>query len=94
VAPADTASTCYDLGYDGTVPGPTLRIGRGEELRVRVVNDVAEPTSVHWHGVRDERPIGAAPVPAQSAASGRSSGVARAAHRSRRLKSGHRPAAS
>ena len=70
------------------MPGPTLRIGRGEELRVRVVNDLAEPTSVHWHGVRDERPIarlvyqrgsearrapiGAAPVPAQSAGSGRS----------------------
>ena len=38
--------------YDGTVPGPTLRIKRGEDLRVRVVNDLAEPTSVHWHGVR------------------------------------------
>src|SRR5262249_27177333 len=38
--------------YDGTVPGPTLRIKRGEDLRVRVINDLAEPTSVHWHGVR------------------------------------------
>jgi len=25
------------LGYDGVVPGPTLRVGRGEELRVRLV---------------------------------------------------------
>ena len=24
---------------------------------MRVVNDLAEPTSLHWHGVRDERPI-------------------------------------
>ena len=39
-------------GYDGTVPGPTLRVGRGEELRVRLVNDLATPTSVHWHGIR------------------------------------------
>jgi len=39
-------------GYQGTVPGPTLRVARGEELRVRVINDLPEPTTVHWHGVR------------------------------------------
>jgi FtsP/CotA-like multicopper oxidase with cupredoxin domain len=39
-------------GYDGTVPGPTLRVKRGEELRLRLVNDLAEPTTIHWHGVR------------------------------------------
>jgi FtsP/CotA-like multicopper oxidase with cupredoxin domain len=38
--------------YDGTAPGPTLRIRRGEELRVRLVNELPEPTAVHWHGVR------------------------------------------
>src|SRR6188472_168743 len=40
------------LGYDGVAPGPTLRVRRGDELRVRLVNDLAAPTSVHWHGVR------------------------------------------
>jgi len=39
-------------GYDGLVPGPTLRVKRGEELRVRLVNELSEPTTVHWHGVR------------------------------------------
>lgn len=39
-------------GYDGAVPGPTLRIKRGDELRVRLVNDLPEPTLIHWHGVR------------------------------------------
>jgi FtsP/CotA-like multicopper oxidase with cupredoxin domain len=44
-------------GYDGRIPGPTLRVRRGEELRVRVVggmreNGMREPTAVHWHGVR------------------------------------------
>jgi FtsP/CotA-like multicopper oxidase with cupredoxin domain len=39
-------------GYDGAVPGPLLRLKRGEELRVRVVNDLPDPTVVHWHGVR------------------------------------------
>ena len=39
-------------GYGETVPGPTLRVRRGDELRVRVFNDLDEPTTVHWHGVR------------------------------------------
>jgi FtsP/CotA-like multicopper oxidase with cupredoxin domain len=40
------------LRYDGALPGPTLRLRRGEELRVRLVNDLPDATSVHWHGVR------------------------------------------
>ena len=39
-------------GFDGAVPGPTLRVKRGDELRVRLVNELAEPSAVHWHGVR------------------------------------------
>jgi FtsP/CotA-like multicopper oxidase with cupredoxin domain len=39
-------------GYDGQVPGPELRVKRGEEFAVRVVNELDEPTAVHWHGVR------------------------------------------
>jgi FtsP/CotA-like multicopper oxidase with cupredoxin domain len=40
------------LGFDGAVPGPILRVKRGDELRVRLVNELAEPSSVHWHGIR------------------------------------------
>jgi FtsP/CotA-like multicopper oxidase with cupredoxin domain len=39
-------------GYDGRVPGPLLRIRRGTELKVRLVNELSEPTAIHWHGVR------------------------------------------
>jgi FtsP/CotA-like multicopper oxidase with cupredoxin domain len=39
-------------GYDGTAPGPVLRVKRGEEVRVRLVNDLPEATTLHWHGVR------------------------------------------
>jgi FtsP/CotA-like multicopper oxidase with cupredoxin domain len=39
-------------GYDGAVPGPTLRAKRGEELKIRLVNELPEPTLVHWHGLR------------------------------------------
>jgi FtsP/CotA-like multicopper oxidase with cupredoxin domain len=40
------------LGYEGTVPGPLLRAKRGQEFNVRLFNELAEPTSLHWHGVR------------------------------------------
>jgi FtsP/CotA-like multicopper oxidase with cupredoxin domain len=39
-------------GYDGTVPGPVLRIRRGQELKVRLINERAAETAIHWHGVR------------------------------------------
>ncbi len=39
-------------GFDGAVPGPELRVKRGEAFAVRVVNELAAPIAVHWHGVR------------------------------------------
>jgi FtsP/CotA-like multicopper oxidase with cupredoxin domain len=39
-------------GYDGQVPGAVLRVKRGEELKIRLVNALPEPTLVHWHGLR------------------------------------------
>lgn len=39
-------------GYDGLVPGPLLRVKLGQELRVRLLNELAEPTTIHWHGLR------------------------------------------
>ena len=39
-------------GFEGTAPGPTLRGKRGEELRVRLVNELVTDMTVHWHGVR------------------------------------------
>lgn len=39
-------------GYDGTSPGPLLRLKQGEELRVRLRNELAQATVVHWHGLR------------------------------------------
>jgi FtsP/CotA-like multicopper oxidase with cupredoxin domain len=47
----DQAATAI-WGYDGTVPGPLLRVKRGEEIRVRLINELPEPTAVHWHGLR------------------------------------------
>jgi FtsP/CotA-like multicopper oxidase with cupredoxin domain len=38
--------------YQGTVPGPELRVKQGERLRVLFENRLPEETTVHWHGVR------------------------------------------
>src|SRR5215472_16273428 len=38
--------------YEGTVPGPELRIRQGEPMRITVLNNLGEDTTVHWHGIR------------------------------------------
>lgn len=38
--------------FDGAVPGPTIRVKRGAEARVRLVNELREATALHWHGLR------------------------------------------
>jgi len=36
---------------NGSVPGPTIRVRRGEEFAARIANHLAEPLVLHWHGV-------------------------------------------
>ncbi|MER9401507.1 multicopper oxidase family protein [Mesorhizobium sp. M0615] len=38
--------------YDGTIPGPTLRLRQGDPARIIVENGLDEETTVHWHGIR------------------------------------------
>jgi FtsP/CotA-like multicopper oxidase with cupredoxin domain len=38
--------------YDGTVPGPALRVRQGEPVRITVINKLGKDTTVHWHGIR------------------------------------------
>lgn len=38
--------------FNAKVPGPEIRVRQGERARVVVVNQLAEATTVHWHGVR------------------------------------------
>ena len=39
-------------GYDGQVPGPVLEANVGDVLEVSLKNSLAEPTTIHWHGLR------------------------------------------
>ena len=38
-------------GYNGTTPGPTIKVYPGDYVNFRVYNNLSEPTSVHWHGL-------------------------------------------
>lgn len=38
--------------YDGGLPGPLIRGKVGDRLIVHFKNELPEPTTVHWHGVR------------------------------------------
>jgi FtsP/CotA-like multicopper oxidase with cupredoxin domain len=38
--------------YNGTVPGPTLRLPQGEPVTIVVDNKLDQETTVHWHGIR------------------------------------------
>ncbi|WP_035301149.1 multicopper oxidase family protein [Brevibacillus thermoruber] len=37
--------------YNGTVPGPQLRVKQGETIKVVLKNELPEPVTIHWHGV-------------------------------------------
>ena len=39
------------FAFNGTVPGPTIRVIEGEKVRVLVTNRMPMGTAVHWHGM-------------------------------------------
>ena len=47
-------ATVRMLAYNGSIPGPTLKVAQGSEIEVNVVNDGDLEATVHWHGLRLE----------------------------------------
>ena len=47
-------ATVRMLAYNGSIPGPTLRVPQGSELLVDVENQGDLEATVHWHGLRLE----------------------------------------
>ena len=47
-------TTVRMLGYNGSIPGPTLKVQQGSEIIVHVTNEGDLDTTVHWHGLRLE----------------------------------------
>lgn len=38
-------------GFNGGTPGPTLVFYEGDRVAITVINNLPEPTAIHWHGV-------------------------------------------
>src|ERR671923_1946475 len=47
-------ATVRMLAYNGSVPGPTLKVAQGSTLTVHVTNHGDIEATVHWHGLRLE----------------------------------------
>lgn len=50
------------LGFNGSMPGPELRVRRGERVFIDVENGLDEGTAVHWHGIRLENQMDGVPM--------------------------------
>jgi FtsP/CotA-like multicopper oxidase with cupredoxin domain len=59
-------TTVRMLGYNGSIPGPTLKVRQGSEVIVHVTNDGDLDTTVHWHGLRLENKYDGVPHETQT----------------------------
>ncbi len=41
----------HAIAVNGTVPGPLIRLREGQNVRLNVTNNLAEDSSIHWHGL-------------------------------------------
>jgi FtsP/CotA-like multicopper oxidase with cupredoxin domain len=48
IAPGKMIET---TGYNGTVPGPVLRLQEGRPVSINVINNSGYPNLIHWHGL-------------------------------------------
>ncbi|UWR24659.1 multicopper oxidase family protein [Sulfitobacter sp. S190] len=66
LAPAGYPTTpvwAYATKGAGIIPGPEIRVAAGDRVRHQLINDLPQPTAVHWHGIRIENAMdGAAPL--------------------------------
>jgi FtsP/CotA-like multicopper oxidase with cupredoxin domain len=48
IAPGKTITA---WGFNKQIPGPALKANVGDTVVIRITNNLAEPTTVHWHGL-------------------------------------------
>jgi FtsP/CotA-like multicopper oxidase with cupredoxin domain len=66
VAKRLAGTTVRMLGYNGSIPGPTLKVRQGSEVVVHVVNEGDLEGTVHWHGLRLENKYDGVPHETQT----------------------------
>ncbi|MFL2801177.1 MAG: multicopper oxidase domain-containing protein, partial [Paracoccaceae bacterium] len=53
--------------YNNTTPGPLLKAKKGEVLEVEFINKLDQPTTIHWHGIRNINEMDGVPDLTQAA---------------------------
>ena len=48
-------------GYEGRVPGAPIRLRQGDRVQRRLMNELPQATSVHWHGIRIDNAMDGVP---------------------------------
>lgn len=48
LAPGKTVEA---ITYNGSVPGPTIRVTEGDTVKVTLKNELEQDTTIHWHGL-------------------------------------------
>jgi FtsP/CotA-like multicopper oxidase with cupredoxin domain len=51
--------------YNGSLPGPEIRLRQGDHVRIVVDNRLPQDTTVHWHGIRVPNAMDGAPYVTQ-----------------------------
>ncbi|VEG44436.1 putative multicopper oxidase [Mycolicibacterium flavescens] len=59
--------TVRTWAYGDRVPGPEIRIRRGDRMRAQLDNGLPAPTTIHWHGLAIPNPMDGVPVLSQPA---------------------------
>lgn len=52
--------------YNGSVPGPEIRVRQGDRVRVLAENGLGEDTTIHWHGIRTPNAMDGVPFLTQA----------------------------
>jgi FtsP/CotA-like multicopper oxidase with cupredoxin domain len=47
----EPGKTVRAWAYNGTVPGPTIKVSTGDKVRVVLVNKLPQSTAIHFHGI-------------------------------------------
>ncbi|MFN8421471.1 MAG: copper oxidase [Anaerolineae bacterium] len=51
--------------YNGRVPGPTIRVKEGDNVRINVKNEMTQSTAIHFHGVHTPNSMDGVPFVTQ-----------------------------
>ena len=64
---ADQKTATRVMHFNQSIPGPVLRLPRGQESVIRFENSLDETSSVHWHGLRIANAMDGVPGMTQAA---------------------------